>query len=55
MFTTLTNALFASLRIAVLSSIFLGPFAGLALYKSDYTQQSSNGAGFVILMSLQRG
>ncbi|QYA06263.1 hypothetical protein [Agrobacterium larrymoorei] len=49
-----SNSLAAGLRVAIMASIFLGPFAGLALYKAE-PQPQSRGAGFVLLMSLQRG
>ncbi len=49
-----SNNLAAGLRVAIMASIFLGPFAGLALYKAE-PQPQSRGAGFVLLMSLQRG
>lgn len=37
-----------------MASLFLGPVAGLAAYKADQ-RVASKGAGFVLLMSLQRG
>lgn len=49
-----SNNLLVGLRVTIMASMFLGPFAGLALYKSE-PQQQSRGAGFVLLMSLQRG
>ncbi len=50
----IANALLSGLRMFIMASVFLGPFAGLAVYKTDQ-RPSSNGAGFVLLMSLQRG
>ena len=49
-----SGAFFQGLRIAVMASLFLGPVAGLAAYKAD-ERVASKGAGFVLLMSLQRG
>ncbi len=49
-----SGALFSGLRVAIMASVFLGPFAGLAIYKAD-PRPASKGAGFVLLMSLQRG
>jgi len=49
-----SSPLVSGLRVAIMASVFLGPFAGLVIYKAE-TRQQSNGAGFVLLMSLQRG
>ncbi len=49
-----SNSLFSTLRLVVVASVFLGPVAGLAAYKAD-PRPASKGAGFVLLMSLQRG
>ena len=49
-----SNALFSGLRVFIMASVFLGPFAGLAVYKAD-PRPVSKGVGFVLLMSLQRG
>ena len=49
-----SGALFSGLRVAIMASVFLGPFAGLAIYKAD-PRPASKGACFVLLMSLQRG
>ncbi|MFK3688902.1 hypothetical protein ACI2J4_01325 [Agrobacterium tumefaciens] len=49
-----SNGLFSALRLALVASLFLGPVAGLAAYKAD-PRPASKGAGFVLLMSLQRG
>ena len=49
-----SSGLLAGLCVAIMASVFPGPFAGLALYKAE-PQQQSRGAGFVLLMSLQRG
>ena len=49
-----SNDLFSALRLALVASLFLGPVAGLAAYKAD-PRPASKGAGFVLLMSLQRG
>lgn len=46
--------LFQGLRVAIMASLFLGPVAGLAAYNADQ-RVASKGAGFVLLMSLQRG
>ncbi|MDQ1185565.1 hypothetical protein [Agrobacterium larrymoorei] len=50
----ISNALLSGLRMFIMASVFLGPFAGLAIYKAD-PRPVSKGAGFVLLMSLQRG
>ncbi|MDQ1198043.1 hypothetical protein [Agrobacterium sp. SORGH_AS 787] len=50
----ISNALLSGLRMFTMASVFLGPFAGLAIYKAD-PRPVSKGAGFVLLMSLQRG
>ncbi len=50
----IANALLSGLRMFIMASVFLGPFAGLAVYKTDQ-RPASTGAGFVLLMSLQRG
>jgi len=50
----ISNALLSGLRMFIMASVFLGPFAGLAIYKAD-SRPVSKGAGFVLLMSLQRG
>lgn len=49
-----SSAVFQGLRVALMASLFLGPVAGLAAYKADQ-RVASKGAGFVLLMSLQRG
>ncbi len=45
---------YSFVRVALMASVFLGPFAGLAAYKAD-PQARSGGIGFVLMMSLQRG
>jgi len=50
----ISNAMLSGLRLVIIASVFLGPFAGLAVYKGD-PRPASNGTGFVLLMSLQRG
>lgn len=50
----ISNALLYGLRMFIMASVFLGPIAGLAVYKTD-PRSASKGAGFVLLMSLQRG
>jgi hypothetical protein len=54
MTTSFSNGLFSALRLMLMASIFLGPVAGLAVYKAD-PRPASKSAGFVLLMSLQRG
>ncbi|NWJ22672.1 hypothetical protein [Rhizobium sp. RM] len=54
MTNSFSSTLFSAIRLALVASIFLGPVAGLAVYKSD-PRPASKGAGFVLLMSLQRG
>ena len=54
MVTRLSSTVLSGLRLTLMASLFLGPFAGLAVYKSE-PKPPSKGAGFVLLMSLQRG
>ncbi|MDS7596590.1 hypothetical protein [Agrobacterium tumefaciens] len=54
MTSNFSGTLFSILRLTLVASMFLGPVAGLAVYKAD-PRPASKGAGFVLLMSLQRG
>ena len=54
MSSNFSGTLFSILRLTLVASMFLGPVAGLAVYKAD-PHPTSKGAGFVLLMSLQRG
>jgi hypothetical protein len=52
---TFSSTFYAGVRIALMASVFLGPVAGLAAWKNDERRASGKGAGFVLLISLQRG
>lgn len=55
MSNTFSNTVFSSLRLALIATMFLGPIAGLAAMKENERTAMNKGAGFVLLMSLQRG
>ncbi|MEM5502398.1 hypothetical protein [Ahrensia kielensis] len=44
-----------SLRVAALVMLFVGPLAGIASAIADGNSKSTNGAGFVLYVSLMRG
>lgn len=44
-----------SLRVALLVFLFVGPLAGVASAIANGNGNSSNGAGFVLYVSLMRG
>ncbi|WP_313618679.1 hypothetical protein [Agrobacterium sp.] len=52
---TFSSTLFSSMRLALIATMFLGPIAGLAAMKENERTAMNKGAGFVLLMSLQRG
>lgn len=52
---TFSSTLFGSIRLALIATMFLGPIAGLAAMKENERTAMNKGAGFVLLMSLQRG
>lgn len=52
---TFSSTLFSSMRLALVATMFLGPIAGLAAMKENERTAMNKGAGFVLLMSLQRG
>jgi hypothetical protein len=51
---SLTRSALSNLTFVLAALIFLGPIAGLALYKAEQSMNSGK-AGFVLLMSIQRG
>jgi hypothetical protein len=53
--TAYNNYLRPSLRVALLVMLFVGPLAGVASAIANGNSQGSNGAGFVLYVSLMRG
>ncbi|MCS4241763.1 hypothetical protein M2418_001274 [Rhizobium sp. BIGb0125] len=52
---TFSGAVYSSVRLALIATMLLGPIAGLAAMKENERSAMNKGAGFVLLMSLQRG
>lgn len=52
---TFSSTVYSSVRLALIATMFLGPIAGLAAMKESERTAMNKGAGFVLLMSLQRG
>lgn len=52
--STVTHSALSSLRLFLMAAVFLGPFAGLALYKAEHSENGGK-VGFVLLMSMKRG
>lgn len=50
-----SSTVYSSVRLALIATMFLGPIAGLAAIKESERTAMNKGAGFVLLMSLQRG
>lgn len=53
--TAYNNYLRPSLRVALLVMLFVGPLAGVASAIANGNSKSTNGAGFVLYVSLMRG